>query len=151
MQHGGALGTVGLLLLVTGCARAAEPTPPDSWREYDTLDALAEDAALVVTGVAQRQAGTDERPLVQLSVTSTLAGAAPADDPIWLALDPAVPLELHPGFRYVLYLEEDVSGSYTVVGPGAFEQPPGATSFSRIAGAPDGLPGSVTLSDVDRS
>jgi hypothetical protein len=137
------------LLLVTGCARAAEPSIPESWRDYDTLAALAEDAALVVTGVAQQHVGTDERPLVQFSVTSTLVGVPPAEDPIRVALDPAEPLDLHPGFHYVLYLEDGADGEpYTVVGPGAFEQPPGASSFSRVARAPDGLPDAVTLADV---
>jgi hypothetical protein len=144
-----ALGSVCSLLLVTGCAGAAEPSTPESWRDYDTLAALAEDAALVVAGVAQRHEGTDERRLVQFSVTSTLAGSAPPEDPIWVALDPAAPLDLHPGFHYVLYLQDDAGGAaYTVVGPGAFEQPPGTSSFSRIAGAPDGLPASVSLADV---
>lgn len=143
-----ALGSVGLLL-VTGCAGAAEPSAPESWRDYDTLAALAEDATLVVAGVAQRHAGTDDRRLVQFSVTSTLAGSAPPEDPIWVALDPGEPLDLQPGFHYVLYLEDDAGdAAHTVVGPGAFEQPPGTSSFSRIAGAPVGLPESVTLADV---
>jgi hypothetical protein len=144
-----ALGSIGCLLLVTGCARAAEPSTPESWRDYDTLAALAEEAALVVTGVAHQHVGTDERPLVRFSVTSTLVGDPPGEDPIRVALDPAEPLDLHPGFHYVLYLEGDAdAGAYTVVGPGAFEQPPGASSFRRIAGAPAGLPESVTSADV---
>jgi hypothetical protein len=144
-----ALGSIIELLLVSGCAATAEPSPPESWQEYDTLTALADDASLIVTGVAQRHTGTDERPLVQFSVTSTLEGAAPRDDPIQIALDPDEPLDLHPGFRYVLYLEDGgTSEAFTVVGPGAFERSPGGSTFNRIASAPHGLPPSVTLADV---
>jgi hypothetical protein len=137
---------IGVLVVVSACA-PADDQPPASWDEYDTLTALREDAALVVAGVAQRLDTEAEWSLVQFSVTETLAGAAPEQDPLWVRLDRETPLDLVPGFRYVLYLHPD-GDRYVVVGPGAFEQPPGNSSFSRFPEAPDGLPPTVDASDL---
>jgi hypothetical protein len=138
---------IGVLIVVSACAPAADP-PPASWGDYGTIDALRDDASLVVTGVSQRQTGEGDGTLVQFSVTDTLVGTAP-DDPLWVQLDGST-LELHPGFHYVLYLTAsgDDSERFTVVGPGAFERQPGGSSFSRPLGAPESLPASLTVAAV---
>jgi hypothetical protein len=139
---------IGVLIVVSACAPAADPAP-GSWGEYDTIDALRDDASLVVAGVSQRQTGEGDGTLVQFSVTDTLVGTAP-DDPLWVQLDGST-LELHPGFHYVLYLTAsggDDDGHFTVVGPGAFERPPGGSSFSRPLGAPESLPASLTVAAI---
>jgi hypothetical protein len=149
------LGLTTVVLLLAGCSGASEPPPPLSWQDYGTLTALRDDAALVVTGVAQRQDG-DDAPLVQFSVTETLAGTAPAEDPVRVRLDRSAPLDLVPGFRYVLYLVPEISDdgtndTFTVVGPGAFEQPPGSATFTRLDAAPESLPENVSVRDVTES
>jgi hypothetical protein len=137
---------IGVLVVVSACAPAADPTPA-SWGEYDTIDALRDDASLVVAGVSQRQTGDGDSALVQFSVTDTLVGTAP-DDPLWVQLDRS-PLELHPGFHYVLYLNATENDEhFTIVGPGAFERPPGGSTFSRPPGAPETLPASVTVAAI---
>ncbi|WP_282947185.1 hypothetical protein [Cellulomonas endometrii] len=138
---------LGALVVMSACAPADDP-PPASWDEYDTLSALREDAALVVAGVAQRLDTEADQSLVQFSVTETLAGTTPTQDPLWVRLEAETPLDLVPGFRYVLYLHPDDDNRYVVVGPGAFEQPPGSSSFSSLPEAPDGLPATVDAADL---
>ncbi|WP_454050161.1 hypothetical protein [Cellulomonas sp. Marseille-Q8402] len=139
---------LGVLLVLSACSSASSP-PPASWQEYDTLAALRDDASVVVSGVAQGRTGSDDGTLVDVSVTTTLAGTAPAEDPVRVRLDADAPLSLEPGFHYVLYLTaDDAGGDFAVVGPGAFERPPGASRFSRAPGAPDTLPASVAEAEL---
>lgn len=132
---------------MSACAPADDP-PPTSWDKYDTLSALREDAALVVAGVAQRLDTEADQSLVQFSVTETLAGTTPTQDQLWVRLEAETPLDLVPGFRYVLYLDPEDDDRYVVVGPGVFEQPPGSSSFSSLPEAPDGLPATVDAADL---
>lgn len=142
------LGALSAFLLVVGCSPAPAASP-EAWQDYDSLAALQEDADLVVTGVAQRQTGSEDTPVVQFSVTEVQAGESPARDPVLVRLDPEAPLELHAGSQYVLYLAAASDGAYTVVGPGAFERPPGSPTFERLADASSSLPDTITPADVD--
>jgi hypothetical protein len=148
MEYLRLLGVLSALLLVVSCSPASA-APPESWQDYDSLAALQEDADLVVTGVAQRQTGSEEAPVVQFSVTEIHAGESLARDPVLVRLDSEAPLELHAGSQYVLYLAAASDGAYVVVGPGAFERPPGSSKFERLADAPSSLPDTITPADVD--
>lgn len=141
---GSAIGVV----LLAACAPAGSHAPtPESWQHYDDLDDLQDDATVVVTGVAQR---VDDKHGVQFSVSETLRGEPPVDDPLWIDVGGADPVELQPGFRYILYLRdvEAEHGAFTVVGPGAWEQPPGSPDFAGQDRAPAGLPDRIDEADV---
>jgi hypothetical protein len=137
------------VLLLAACAQQPTSPAPQGWADYDSVRALREDASLVVAGVAQRFTGEGDDRLCQFSVTDTLAGAAPAEGTTWVSIDPDTPIDLQPGFRYVLYLEQDEgAASYSIVGPGVFERSPGDSDFRRLPEAPDGLPAAVTLAQL---
>ncbi|GEM_PF-5738942 len=83
------------------------------------------------------------------SITWTLSGEPLPDDPALVALRPDDPIDLVPGFRYVLYLAHDATDeTLHVVGPGAWERSPADRQFRRHPDAPDSLPGAVSPDDL---